>query len=86
MRKSTRAISLVLIGSGLILAGCQGCAPPDSGQGGHSGQGGRSGQGGSSSGYHGGYYRSYGGWSGAAAPAASPRGGFGAAGHAGGGS
>jgi hypothetical protein len=79
MRKSTHAISLVLIGSGLILAGCLGCGPPATSQGapssGHPGT------------YHSGpFYRPYGVGTGAAEPAASPRGGFGAAGHAEGGS
>jgi hypothetical protein len=78
MRKSTHAISLALIGSGLILAGCPGCGPPAD-----------TGRGGPSSGHSGAYYRSYGSYGGgtrAAAPAASARGGFGAAGHAAGGS
>jgi hypothetical protein len=105
MRKSSRAISLALVGSGLVLSGCLGRTPEPEGNcaldtgrdqrssgscTGHSGGGGHSYGGGH--GYWGGW-RSYGGGGGArGAPggggrvAVSPRGGFGAAGHAAGGS
>jgi len=98
MRKSTRAISLALVGSGLILAGCVGRTPdsdrehpPETGRG--------AGSSGRRSGYYGGGWRRYGGAAAPRSPAgghegtsggkgvgASPSGGFGASGHAAGGS
>ncbi len=95
MRKSSQAISLALIGSSLILSGCisrtpqpGGDGPPDSGRSGPS-----SGHGGGYY-YGGGHYYGGGGVvpagpvgpAGGKSPAVSPRGGFGGAGHAAGGS
>jgi uncharacterized membrane protein len=98
MRKSTRAISLTLVGSALILAGCSRTPPPDDTARDTSRSTAPGGAGGYSGGhYHGGHY--YGGRVGGPVvigggrPGARPaqggavvRGGFGAAGHAAGGS